>query len=96
MSERSQRQRERERIKQIILDRLRRGATYRKDLHLECCRKLGKSIKPSLKPSRICEDMPDSTFDIPLKELFDSGIVKKTRKGRFVFYKLTENGRNSQ
>lgn len=87
---------ERKRVKEIILKRLSKGATYRKDLHLECCRKLGKSPKPSLKPSRICGDMPDSTFDVPLRELFDSGIVKKTRKGRFVFYKLVEKGKNEQ
>lgn len=85
---------ERERIKQIIIDRLRKGSTYRKDLHLECCRQLGKSTKPSLTPSRICEDMPDSQFDIPLRELVKSGIIRKIgnlrKKGHFMFYELTE------
>lgn len=55
---------EREMIKQLIIRRLRKGSTYRKDLHLECCRQLGKSTRPSLKPSRICEGMPDSQFSL--------------------------------
>ena len=41
-------QEERERVKQIIIDRLSKGSTYRKDLHLECCRQLGKSTSHSL------------------------------------------------
>lgn len=90
MSQRNQRQQERERVKQIVRNRLSIGTTYRKDLHLECCRKLGKSLTPSRKPSRICEDMPDSTFDVPLKELYDSGIIKKIRKGKCVYYELVE------
>jgi DNA-binding transcriptional ArsR family regulator len=90
MSERREKQNERERVKEIILDRLSMGPTFRKDLHLECCRKLDKNIKPSLKPSRICEDMPDSRFDTPLKELFNSGTIRKERKGRYVFYSLVE------
>ena len=85
---------ERERIKQIIISRLKKGATYRKDIHLECCKQLGKSTKPSLKPSRICEDMPDSQFDIPLKELEKSRIIRKIgnmrNKGNFMFYELVE------
>jgi len=85
---------ERERIKQIIIDILSKGPTYRKDLHLGCCRQLGKSTKPSLEPSRICKDMPDNRFDVPLKELEKSGIIRKignpTRKGHFMFYELVE------
>ncbi|MBY8987732.1 MAG: hypothetical protein KGD61_04710 [Candidatus Lokiarchaeota archaeon] len=44
---------EREKIKLIIIKTLMNGATYRKDLHLECCKQLGKSLNRSLKPSRI-------------------------------------------
>ena len=86
---------ERERIKQIIIGRLRKGPTYRKDLHLECCRQLGKSASSSLKPSRMCEDMPDSQFDFPLKELEELEVIRKIgnlkQKGNFMFYELMES-----
>jgi len=85
---------EREKIKQIILERLRKGPAYRIELHRLCCQKLGKSTKSSFVPSRVCADMPDSHFDTPLKELLMSGLIKKigniAGKGNFTYYQLTE------
>lgn len=84
-----------EKNKKFIIERLKNGPTYRKDLHLECCKKLGKSLIPSTKPSRICEDMPDNHFDRAIEELLDSKTVKKMGnlkgKGNFMFYGLVEN-----
>jgi hypothetical protein len=94
MTEKALIHQEREKIKKIILERLKEGPTYRKDLHLLCCQKLGKSTKPSLNPSRIYGDMQDSQFDIPLRELLQSGLVRKVgnicRKGNFMYYKLVQ------
>ena len=71
------------------------GPACRIHLHRECCRELDYSLEPKFNQKgqrvRICKDVTDSTFDIPLKELFNSGIINKTRTSRFVFYKLTEN-----
>ena len=85
---------EREKIKQIILDRLKKGPAYRKELHLLCCEKLGKSTMPSQKPSRICEDMQDSQFDIPLTELLETGLIRKRgsmgKPGNFMYYEIVQ------
>ena len=94
MTERALIYKEREKIKQIIIDRLKKGPTYRKDLHLLCCQKLGRSTTPSLKPYRICEDMQASQFDVPLRELLESGLVRKVgnirTKGNFMYYELVQ------
>ena len=85
---------EREKIRQIILERLKKEPAYRKELHLFCCQKLGKSIAPSKKPSRICEDMQDSQFDLPLKELLELGLIRKKgnmgKLGNYMYYELVQ------
>jgi hypothetical protein len=78
----------REKIRRFILEFLKAGSMYRKELHVACCRKLGKSDEPSSKPSRICKDMPDSWFDVPLKEMLESKTLRKERRGRYVYYHL--------
>jgi hypothetical protein len=94
MTEKALIHQEREQVKQIILERLKKGRVYRKQLHIECCQKLGKSSKSSIQPSRICEDMQDSQFDIPLRELLKLSLIKKVgnegRKGNFMFYELVQ------
>ena len=94
MTERALIYKEREKIKQIIIDRLKKGPTYRKDLHLLCCQKLGRSTTPSLKPYRICEDMQDSQFDIPLTELLETGLIRKRgsmgKPGNFMYYEIVD------
>jgi hypothetical protein len=85
---------EREKTKQIILERLKKEPAYRKKLHLLCCRKLGKSTTASKKPSRICADMQDSQFDIPLRELLETGLIRKKgsmgKPGNFMYYELVQ------
>ena len=79
----------RERIRHTILDLLKTTPMYRKELHIACCRILGKSDEPSTKPSRICKDMPDSWFDVPLEQLLESKMLRKERQGRRVYYHLS-------
>src|SRR5208337_117680 len=98
MNERSRKQKEREKVKQIILSQLRNGPKYRLQLHHECCRKLGYNTKALYNEngnlSQTCEGMTDYTFDDPLKKLLESRKVKRYRgnieNGQSVmFYELT-------
>jgi hypothetical protein len=99
LNDRSEKQEERRKVKQIILSQLKSGPKYRLELHHEVCSQLGYDTKPLYNQkgnlSRICEGMTDNTFDAPLNELKDSKMVKWHRGNRkdghsVVFYELTE------
>lgn len=101
MSDRSRKQDEKEKVKQIILSQLVNGRKYRLQLHHECCLQLGYDTKALYNEngnlSQTCEGMTDYTFDYPLKKLLESGRIRRLRgnleNGQTVmFYELTESG----
>jgi len=87
-----------EKVTGIILDQLSLGPACRIHLHREVCRKLGFSLDPLISDKgervRICKEMSDSTFDVPLQKLLDLGLIEKIESGKaiggFVFYNIRE------
>lgn len=82
-------------IRQTIIKQLWLGPTSHIHLHRECCEALDLSTKPKYdeehQRTRICEDVPDTTFAPIFNQLINEGIIRKLiSESDYVFYELIE------